>query len=300
MPIIKKYTYTSGTATFNDIIEPSLTTGQMIKNRNYVKDGDKISYVIPLINAIDISWNNAYLSNIGTYINNSADLLNIIDNLGLSSEALEEIRRAIEERMPANLSDLVNDTGYITKDDIPSYVSEFINDAEYVTKDEVSSYSVTYISELINDAGYITSSVLNTILKPYVTEDEILENENLHGKSAYQIAWDTAIKNMEAWPYKNESEWLESLRGLDGAPGANGKSAYQAAWEAARDKGEDFPYVNEKEWASALNNVLDLNDTIEEIQQTITEKQDKLTAGEGIDITNNVISSTLGEWLWIE
>lgn len=283
MPIIKKYTYTSGTATFNDIIEPSLTTGQMIKNRNYAKDGDKISYVIPLINAIDINWNNAYLSNIGAYINNSAELLNIIDNLGLSSEALEEIRQAIEERMPVNLSDLVNDVGYVTKDEISSYI-----------------HNITYISELINDAGYITASTLNTILKPYVTEDEILENENLHGKSAYQIAWDTAIKNMEAWPYKNESEWLESLRGIDGTSGANGKSAYQAAWEAARDKGEDFPYANEQEWASALNNVLDLNDTIEEIQQTITEKQDKLTAGEGIDITNNVISSTLGEWLWIE
>lgn len=281
MAITKKYTYTSGSVTFSEIIEPNLMTGQMIKNRNYVKDGDKISYVIPIINAIDIDWNKAYLANVGAYISNSTDLLNIIDNLGLSSDTLEEIRQIIDEKMPVNLSDLVNDVGY-------------------VTKDEISSYSVTYISELINDAGYITSSVLNTILKPYITEDEILENENLHGKSAYQIAWDTAIKNMEAWPYKNESEWLESLRGLDGAPGANGKSAYQIAWETARNKGEEFPYANEQEWASALNNVLDLNDTIEEIQQTITEKQDKLTAGEGIDITNNVISSTLGEWLWIE
>lgn len=283
MPIIKKYTYTSGSATFNDIIEPSLTTGQMIKNRNYVKDGDKLSYVTPLINAIDINWNNAYLSNIGSYINNSAELLNIIDNLGLSSEALEEIRQAIEERMPVNLSDLVNDVGYVTKDEINSYI-----------------HNITYISELINDSGYITKSILDTQLRPYVTEDEILENELLHGKSAYQLAWDIAKENLEEWPYKNESEWLVSLKGKDGEPGTEGKSAYQQAWENAQISGTDFPYANEKEWADALNNVLALNDTIQEIEQNISEKQDKLTAGEGIDITNNVISSTFGEWLWIE
>lgn len=279
MAIIKKYSYNTGTVTFTEIIEPNMITGQMIKNRNYIKDGNNLISTTPIINAIDINWNNAYLNNIGSYIASTGDLLNIIDNMSVSSDIINDIKQLI----PSNISDLVNDAGYLTANDIPDIP---VN-----------------ISQLNNDAGYITTSVLNVILRPYVTENDILENESLHGKSAYQIAWDNAVSDMEAWPYKNEKEWLASLKGKDGSPGdpgADGKSAYQMAFEAAERNGDIFPYTNESEWSDALNNALEAGAIIETIQDAIAEKQDKLTAGAGIDITNNIISTTVNEWLYIE
>jgi len=79
MPIIKKYSYIDNGIEFSDIIEPNLMTGQMIKNRNYVKDDNIISYTNPVINAIDINWNNAYLSSIGKHINTTGDVLSEVD-----------------------------------------------------------------------------------------------------------------------------------------------------------------------------------------------------------------------------
>lgn len=283
MPIIPKYTYIDGSVTFNEIIEPTMYTGQMIKNSRYITDSNQIVSTQPIINAIDIDWHKAYLSNIGAYVYNSAQLLDIIDNMGISQETIDEIRQVIEEGIPTKLSDLINDAGYITSGDleIPSYISYFIN-----------------------DVGYITLSQLSNILRPYVTEDEILDDERLRGKSAYQIAWDNAIANMERWQYTNEAEWLESLKGTDGNPGDPGKSAYQTAFDNAQQYGYDFPYANEQEWATALNNAVYIGETITEIinniETEIDEKQDRLNAGNGINITNNVISTAINEWLIIE
>ena len=283
MPIIPKYTYTDGSVTFTEITEPTMYTGQMIKNSRYIKEGDKIISTLPIINAIDIDWHKAYLSNLGTYVYNSAQLLDIIDNIGMSQDVIDEIHRMIEEGIPTKMSDLINDEGYITSAeiDIPSYISAFIN-----------------------DVGYITSAQLSNILRPYVTEEEILDDERLRGKSAYQIAWDNAIDAMERWPYANEVAWLESLKGQDGNPGDPGKSAYQTAFDNAQQYGYDFPYAGEKEWAYALNNAAyiseTITDTITTIETELNEKQDRLTAGRGIDITNNVISTAINEWLVIE
>ena len=54
--------------------------------------------------------------------------------------------------IPVKTSDLTNDSGFITSDDIPTKLSELINDAGFITITDVP----TKLSELLNDVGFIT------------------------------------------------------------------------------------------------------------------------------------------------
>jgi hypothetical protein len=63
--------------------------------------------------------------------------------------------------IPSKTSDINNDSGYITFNDIPpipSKTSDLQNDSGYITSASVP----TKVSELTNDSGYITSSALPT------------------------------------------------------------------------------------------------------------------------------------------
>lgn len=55
-----------------------------------------------------------------------------------------------------NVSELVNDIGYITNADLPTKVSELDNDNEYITLESVP----TKVSELENDAKYVIESAI--------------------------------------------------------------------------------------------------------------------------------------------
>ena len=61
-------------------------------------------------------------------------------------------------KIPKKVSDLENDTGFITEDgvpkgDIPTKVSELENDSGFITDESVPKK----VSELQNDVGFITS-----------------------------------------------------------------------------------------------------------------------------------------------
>ena len=84
---------------------------------------------------------------------------------------------AIQTALPKNVSQLSNDTGYITLKDVtlPTNISYFNNDVGYVTEKEILSAkdiidkSITIvkksipvsISQLVNDKNYVTDTTLN-------------------------------------------------------------------------------------------------------------------------------------------
>ena len=57
--------------------------------------------------------------------------------------------------IPSKLSELTNDSGFITNSDIPTNVSELTNDAGFITALDVNVPTKT--SELTNDSGFITA-----------------------------------------------------------------------------------------------------------------------------------------------
>ena len=246
MARISKLTYTVGSAYFTNINSAAIKMGGKVTNQDYVSKDGVISYTYPVINAIDIDWNEAYLANHGAYIRHSGDLLDFIDNLKTAGVDKNEIIQIINDTIPDSLSYFNNDVGYITAAALRNYVTEddirnneslrglsayqiaqqvyeqngrvfpYANEEEWIEslhgKDgsgDGGSQSISYISELINDVGYITAGALRN----YVTEDDIRNNDTLRGLSAYQIAQQVYEQNGRVFPYANEEEWLESLRG---------------------------------------------------------------------------------------
>jgi hypothetical protein len=71
--------------------------------------------------------------------------------------------------LPVALSQLENDVGFITAEDVPSVplnISDLINDAGYVTADAVP----TRVSQLENDAGYATSLLVETLIPTNISD----------------------------------------------------------------------------------------------------------------------------------
>ena len=77
-------------------------------------------------------------------------------------------------KIPKKVSDLENDTGFITEDgvpkgDIPTKVSELENDSGFITDESVPKK----VSELQNDTGFVTGAAIPTSLPQRVTKKSI-------------------------------------------------------------------------------------------------------------------------------
>lgn len=73
-------------------------------------------------------------------------------------EASELVKQELSKlKIPANTSDLNNDSGFITIDDVnvPTKVSELENDAHFITRNDIPEIP-TKVSQLENDANYLT------------------------------------------------------------------------------------------------------------------------------------------------
>ena len=339
MARISKLTYTVGSAYFTNINSAAIKMGGKVTNQDYVSKDGVISYTYPVINAIDIDWNEAYLANHGAYIRHSGDLLDFIDNLKTAGVDKNEIIQIINDTIPDSLSYFTNDVGYITAAALRNYVTEddirnneslrglsayqiaqqvyeqngrvfpYANEEEWIEslhgKDgsgDGGSQSISYISELINDVGYITAGALRN----YVTEDDIRNNDTLRGLSAYQIAQQVYEQNGRVFPYANEEEWIESLHGKDGSGDGSsqtisyiselindvgyitaatlrnyvteddirnneslrGLSAYQVAQKVYEQNGRVFPYANEEEWLESLRgDSIDVDEILAQIEE---------------------------------
>lgn len=213
------YKYTDENIEFSGIKNPQIRTGQKIAASTYtVDENGNITSNRPIINAIDIDWNNASSEDLDSVIKTTADLLKVLVNI----------------------------------------------------KNTVNNIKVpTSIYELAGGTTVLTTENFETI------------KEQLVGKSAYQIAKETAEEAGIEFPYSNERTWVASLkgeRGSTGAPGSDGLSAYQIAklydssigteseWIASLQGvsafqiaartysmlGKEFPYANEVEWMEAI------------------------------------------------
>ena len=73
-----KLSYNDSGIFFSDINKSSVKVGAKISNRGYAEDPNNIgylSYATPVVNAVDIDWNNAYLSYVDNPISSTGQLL---------------------------------------------------------------------------------------------------------------------------------------------------------------------------------------------------------------------------------
>lgn len=102
----------------------------------------------------------AFVSDAETPIPPTPDLYSQL--VGLVNDAVDEI--------PKKLSQLENDSGFITAEDIPEpdipqKLSQLENDSGFITAQDIPEVEVpTKVSELQNDAGYIAPTLTNQIL----------------------------------------------------------------------------------------------------------------------------------------
>ena len=80
--------------------------------------------------------------------------------------------------VPTKLSELTNDTGFITSSSVPTKVSELENDSKFITIDDVNIKS----SEIENDAGFITSADIPTKLSELTNDTGFVTNETVYNK----------------------------------------------------------------------------------------------------------------------
>jgi len=76
---------------------------------------------------------------------------------------------------PTNVSELTNDSSYITASSIPSNVSEFINDSAYITASSIP----TNVSELTNDSAYITSASIPTAISSFTNDSAYITSASI-------------------------------------------------------------------------------------------------------------------------
>jgi len=95
----------------------------------------------------------------------------------------EEARNAVaalEGAIPSKVSDLNNDSGFITANDIPEVAvptktSELTNDSGFITADDIPAAAEvpTKTSDLTNDSGFITDTNTFVAIAGTTTNDEI-------------------------------------------------------------------------------------------------------------------------------
>ena len=256
------YKFVDENIEYSGIKQTNVRIGQKISVTAYNPDEEgNIVSTRPIINAIDIDWNNATAVELEKPIKTTGDLIREIISAKLAIQGI---------RIPTSIYDLVEGANLVTFDNI-----------------------------------------------------EALKDQ-LAGKSAYEIAKQIAEDSHAYFPYQNESEWIASLKGSKGDPGEDGQSAYQIAkkynpnigteqdWinslkgasayqiaiQTYEALGLEFPYANEREWIIAITENSDVESIVEEkVNEKLSEKQDKLIAGEGIQINNNVISASANTWI---
>ena len=230
---MSNYIDNKNNVTYDNIEQVYITTGQKISGGQYKYDENgNIKSPRPIINAIDIDWNNASIED--TNINTTGDLINAIHT---NKKNIEDAKKSI----PKRASDLLDGYDILTR----------------------SSF-------------------------------ESIKNE-LTGKSAYDIAKETALILGNPFPYNNEKEWILSLKG---EKGNSGSSAYEIAKQTYQILNKSFPYANETEWMTDIINNKEAKDYTD---QKISELRASLkyNAGEGITIENNVISASSNTWIQI-
>ena len=117
--------------------------------------------------------------------------------------------------VPTLVSQLTNDSGYITSADLPEPVavptktSDLTNDSGFITAEALPEFPnvPTKVSELTNDAGYITSADIPTKVSQLTNDSSFITEEGVQSKidtaltSVYK--WKGSVANKDALPTSN-------------------------------------------------------------------------------------------------
>ena len=104
------------------------------------------------------------------------ELLRLKNRIGFIEEAFDALDDDPTDAIPTKLSELQNDVGFITADDIPegsggtvpTKTSDLINDSGFVTSEDVP----TKTSQLQNNSGFINSSGHISFIETWKSTDE--------------------------------------------------------------------------------------------------------------------------------
>ena len=215
--------YQNSNILYTNVTRPSFTTSGRIAKGAYTLDssGNVIGTAGPVINAIDIDWNGAYLESLDTYINSTSDLFS----------QLNHIYQSI-----ANISDNIDLSEYLKTDDLTSeLLEEKLNDIFAAKSVEES---IAALEENLGNKANLSDLTVSKIQGIDAFATTVWVNNQLRNYS--RSAYDVYVENGGTL---SRSEWLASLKGTDGV---DGKSAYEIAKQFD-------PYIgSEYEWIQSL------------------------------------------------
>lgn len=202
--------------------------------------------------------------------------------------------------MPTKVSDLTNDAGYLTT--IPS---EYVTDSELTAKDYVTN------TELDNK-GYVTQSSLSLQLDEYATKEELSTTNATVTNLQTTVASNTNsiglvredLSNLENTVTNNSADIAmldaDKLAAVNIIAGNNITIDKNGNNLTINSTGgvtiEDSSTTSEATWSSSKINseITTVANEVVQVQTDIAElktgKQDTLTAGDGIDITDKYLS----------
>lgn len=263
------------------------------------------------------------LTDIPTASANDLGLIRIGTGLSIDQDGIVSVTSAgsvdwddVTNR-PTNVSYWTNDAGYITSAAIPTNVSSFTNDAGYIT----SAAIPTNVSAFTNDAGYLTSSALsnyytksetynqsqvnaliNSISIPTKTSD--LTNDGADGTSTYVESDDLAtVATSGSYNDLSNKPTIPTIVDMTGATASTAGAHGYVPAPAAGDQNKFLQ--GDGTWATPAdeiytagnginidaNNEISVDTSVVATQTDLAGKQDTLTAGSNMTISNNVISA---------
>lgn len=209
------------------------------KNNNWKSDNKPYR---PVVNAVDIDWNNAYIESLDTYINSTGDLIKQIQIINESIINLQQgnINLGPIQEQIDDISEVLSNKA--NKNEIPNSVYQLSGIDSYALQDWVIEQLRTYQKSAWD--VYVEVERENGNYHPLEKAEwlETLKGQNgTNGKSAYEIA-------RQYQEYVNEQEWIASLKGEKGEQGP---------------KGDMGPAINILGYYSTLNELFEAtNDTI--------------------------------------
>lgn len=245
---------------FSNINQLQVLVNNKIGSYQYVLDEDgNIISNSPIINAIDIDWNNATADEITTPIKSTSDLIALLSsnkvNIKVNTEGIANLRNSIVEIQNAieNLDSKIGESDEILQ--IKTQLASAIDDITLLqTSNDDIINTITRLSEtLVVVQTSIPKTVSDLLDGTDVLRSSSFETikDELKGDSAFEIAKKVATENHTPFNYQNEAEWIASLKG---DKGNNGASAYDIARQTALILGKEFPYNNEQEWITDIEN----------------------------------------------
>ena len=184
--------FTENNVQYTSINTDSIVINKKIAATTYqVDQSNNITFHKPIINAIDIDWNNANITGLDNSIKTTSDLIKQLANVVAASKTI-----------PHKASDLSDYTNLLTQQNIEALKPQLTGKSAYEIAKEV--YEETYHV----DFPYSTHAEWVASLKGKTGDPG---QPGINGKSAYEIAKQYYQSISEEFPYTSEYEWIQDV-----------------------------------------------------------------------------------------